>query len=187
MLDFPELYVLRHGETEWNRALRNQGSLDSPLTPEGQEHGRTQGRLIDALGLRDLPAFVSPQGRAVHTAELAGLEAKQDARLAEINMGDAEGMLRQEMRDRWPELGPSEAHPFGWYFLLPNSESFDALVERTTSFLNDLTEPSLIVTHGITGRVLRGVYHGLDIRGMRALSIEQGRIFHLKDGTETIL
>jgi probable phosphoglycerate mutase len=187
MTDFPELYVLRHGETEWNRELRNQGSLDSPLTAEGQDHGRAQGRMIDALGLRDLPAFVSPQGRAVHTAELAGLDATQDARLAEINMGDAEGMLHHDMHMRWPDLGPTDAHPFGWYFRLPNSESFDDLVTRVTSFLQDMREPTLVVSHGITGRVLRGVYQGLDVTGMRGLSIEQGRIFHLKDGQETVL
>lgn len=187
MPQFPELYVLRHGETEWNRELRSQGTLDSPLTQQGQDHARAQGVILDRLNIRHLPCFGSPQGRAVHTAQLAGLDPVLDPRLAEVNMGDGQGMLRSDIAAKWPDCGPTDENPFGWDFCVPNAETTDHMVARVTAFLSELTEPSIIVTHGITSRFLRGVYLGLDLAGMRALTIEQGRIYHLKDGEHTVV
>ena len=65
----PELYLLRHGETEWNVQGRLQGRLDSPLTERGQEQARRQAELLAALP--PMAAWASPAGRAVATARIA--------------------------------------------------------------------------------------------------------------------
>ncbi|MCB2120639.1 MAG: histidine phosphatase family protein, partial [Rhodobacteraceae bacterium] len=48
---YPELYVLRHGETVWNAEGRMQGTLDSPLTERGCAQARRQGEILASLGL----------------------------------------------------------------------------------------------------------------------------------------
>ena len=61
------LYLVRHGETEWNRQRRMQGSLDSPLTNEGRVHAQLHGALLAREAVEHL--FVSPLGRTRETAE----------------------------------------------------------------------------------------------------------------------
>src|SRR5688572_21431497 len=59
---FPDLYLMRHGQTEWNLAGRLQGLRDSPLTARGIAQARRQARLIADIGAA---RYSSPQGRAV--------------------------------------------------------------------------------------------------------------------------
>ena len=106
------LYLVRHGETEWNRAGRMQGSLDSPLT----ERGRGQARQVGLL-LRDLIAnpescttVVSPLGRARQTAgiiaDAMGIGAERfaaDELVREVTWGDWNGMTREEIIAADPE------------------------------------------------------------------------------------
>ena len=70
MPDYPEIFVLRHGQTEWNTVGRHQGRLDSPLTEIGREQALAQSRILaNALaGRGDVQAHCSPQGRAFDTA-----------------------------------------------------------------------------------------------------------------------
>ena len=68
----PPLFLLRHGQTVWNREGRMQGRLDSPLTPLGQVQAARQGAILRANGVA-FPARTSPRGRARTTAALAGL------------------------------------------------------------------------------------------------------------------
>src|SRR3954452_15944987 len=63
--------LVRHGETEWNRARRYQGWLDSPLTPEGIAQARAIGRRLRLLPeAANAAILASPLGRARHTAEI---------------------------------------------------------------------------------------------------------------------
>lgn len=74
-----------------------------------------------------------------------------------------------------------------WNFESPGGEGFEAIVGRVSSFLNDLEEPSVIFTHGMTSVVLRGLCLGLDKTGMLQLEKEQGVVYRVADGTETVL
>ena len=67
-----EIYLVRHGETEWNAQGRFQGCLDSPLTPNGREQARQIGMLLARVleGYRGVTMHVSPLGRACETAEI---------------------------------------------------------------------------------------------------------------------
>ena len=79
MPDYPELLILRHGETEWNREGRMQGALDSPLTYVGRAQALAQGAALRAAGIGPVRWFSSPQGRALETARLASGEARVTA------------------------------------------------------------------------------------------------------------
>lgn len=181
----PELYILRHGETTWNAENRMQGALNSPLTEKGQRQAVYQG---DILRKRDLTGFTylsSPQGRAFQTAAiaLAGLADKihTDERLREIGVGDWSGMLRDELP--MPESGDM----IDQYEIAPNGEGFARLAARCQDFIADLTGPTVIVTHGITSRMLRSLIVGEGALAVATVHGGQGCVYHLKNGTQNLL
>jgi broad specificity phosphatase PhoE len=189
MPNYPEIFVLRHGQTEWNRVGRHQGRLDSPLTPMGRQQAGQQSQILaDIVGARaDVQAFSSPQGRAAETARLAlepiGRVATQDDRLCEVGFGQWQGLTFFEAAEGWPELCKyADQDMFGWNFVSPGGERFDEICARAESFLNSLNGPAVVVTHGITSRVLRGLWLGVGQDEMAALSGGQGCVYHLKDG-----
>lgn len=194
MRDYPELMILRHGETEWNRVGRMQGELDSPLTETGRAQARTQGELIQARDLTGWSWFSSPQGRAVNTARIVAdgqaAELRFDDRLVEIGVGEWTGKSRDEIRAAMSnkvELADLPETGITLYKYAPGGEGFAALRERAADFLGDLTGPSVLVTHGITSRMLRAVVMGLNDDELDDLPGGQGVIYHMKDGVQTRL
>ncbi|MEL7097869.1 MAG: histidine phosphatase family protein [Pseudomonadota bacterium] len=188
MTTFPDCLILRHGETEWNRAGRLQGALDSPLTQRGRAHAAAQGRLVRENGGLGFDWWVSPQGRAQATARIAaGAETplRTDAALAEIAMGDWTGKLRAELAAAHPALFQAEG--LAWYDHAPGGEGLMALGARTQAFLMALQGPAVIVTHGITSRVLRCHLQGLPVDAFEEVGGGQGVVYALCGGVQTCL
>ena len=158
----------------WNRDGRLQGSLDSPLTPLGRVQAARQGAILRREGVA-APVLCSPQGRAQATAALAGLDARIDPRLSEIRLGRWEG-AHLDVID--PPPGP------GWKFAAPDGETRRDLDSRCDDLLMSLDGPAILVTHGVTGMVLRGMVTG---RGLDVLEDRQGVVYALQDGVETVL
>jgi broad specificity phosphatase PhoE len=183
---YPDLFILRHGETEWNLLGKFQGRKNSPLTAKGKAQALKQRSILASIQHPPRQAFSSPQGRAVETAHLAlGRKAKfeLDSRIQEIDFGDWEGATRESIKTQIER--PFESGL--WNFQSPGGESFDQISERAQAFLNELTEPTILVTHGITSIVLRGIYMGLNQTELLRLSKDQGCVFNLSNGDETIL
>ncbi|HEX2137690.1 MAG TPA: histidine phosphatase family protein, partial [Microvirga sp.] len=158
------IYLLRHGETEWNRAGRFQGRLDSPLTPRGREQARRTAEMLQGnIGTtHGLALCASPLGRARETAEIVGvalgLRPYPDARLAEVTIGSWDGMTVEEVHAEYPGMLEGTT-PFDWYFRSPDGESFEAARQRLMSWLADVEDRDVIaVSHGLSGRLLRGAY-----------------------------
>jgi len=192
MAEFPEIFVLRHGQTEWNSVGRHQGRLNSPLTEKGQGQAAVQGDLLTSLlsGRDEIVAFSSPQERAVETAALAlapvGLAAKTDERLCEIAFGDWQGLTFEEIAKRWPEhCKYADQDMFAWNFKAPSGENYDDVYDRSLDFLISLDKPTVIVTHGITSYVLRGIWLGLEMHEVSALQGGQGCVYHLVNGSQS--
>ena len=191
MPHYPDLYVLRHGETVWNAESRQQGQLDSPLTDKGRAQASAQGAILRDAGLAetDIACLTSPLGRASATAEIAlagiGRVATTDDRLMEISFGQWEGLTATEICAGWP--GTEELDPWDWHFAAPRGESLASLTERLTAFLDHLTGPAVIVTHGITSRALRGLWLGLGSDGMAQIGGGQGVVYHLSAGRQVRL
>lgn len=186
MIDHPELFILRHGETTWNQLGRFQGQKNSPLTEKGEAQARAQNAILEAHKRVPDTVYVSPLGRTQQTAQIA-LGPKQqfilDDRLKEIDFGDWEGSTREQIRAQID-------YPFvdgTWNFKSPNGETFGMISERVSSFLRELTAPAIIVTHGTTSIILRGLCCGLNQAEMLALPKDQGCIYHLSNGQETTL
>lgn len=183
MTAMPPVYILRHGETEWNRAGRLQGRFDSPLTGTGIAQARAQRAILGRRDLARFRAISSPQGRAVETARIAleGLLApvSTDAALSEIGLGAWAGASRSEMIT---QSGARDG--FALYELAPEGEGFAALQERCRRFLQRLQGPSVLVTHGITSRMLRLILTDRPLSALRSIEGGQGVVFYLEDGKQ---
>ena len=191
---YPEIFVLRHGETEWNRVGRHQGRMDSPLTDLGQMQAATQGEILRAQKVveRGFQVFSSPQGRARQTADIAcgvlGCGHAPDARLCEIAFGEWESLTYDEIAKGWPEhTKNADIDIFDWHFNAPGGESYEVVRARAEAFLDGLTGPSVVVTHGITSRVMRGVLMGHGWNGTAGLPDGQGCVYHLREGEHSRL
>lgn len=185
-MSHPELYILRHGETAWNAENRMQGELNSPLTEKGLQHAARQARILAERDLRGFVFLTSPQGRAFQTAgiALAGIadHIRTDDRLREIGVGDWSGRLRHELPM------PKGKDPFmAQYEIAPNGEGFARLKQRCRAFLDDLTRPAVLVTHGITSTMIRGLVVGEKAHAVRSTHGGQGCVYHLKDGEQFLL
>jgi uncharacterized phosphatase len=139
------LYLVRHGETDWNRAKRIQGSSDIPLNDLGCQQATETGRL---LARRQWDGIVaSPLIRALDTARLISAELglgepEIRAQLAERNYGEAEGLTGDEVDARYPKGTP-----------VPGRESRGEVAARVMPVLLELAaaragQSLLVVSHG---------------------------------------
>ena len=194
------LYMLRHGETVWNLERRMQGHKDSSLTPRGREQAAAMGRALAAELARESgpTTFLrSPLGRARETSLIVGrtlgldpAEWRDDLRLAELSYGQWEGFTWPEIEVDHPDaLAKWRADPEG--FCPPGGETHDELCRRSAELLAEITASSLrtvVVSHGVSGAVIRGLHLGLDARAMFVLEKPQDAFFRLfADREERIL
>jgi broad specificity phosphatase PhoE len=183
-----ELILLRHGETEWSRSGRHTGRTDIPLTRRGEEAAAA---LEPALARRSIGAvFTSPAGRAVRTAELAGLtrpdapwRVKTDPDLWEWDYGGYEGRTTPEIqRDRpgwylWRDgVIPGDAEHPG-ETVQQVADRVDAVLARVTPLL--AAADVVLVAHGHCLRILTARWLELDAA--------DGRLFRLDTGTLSTL
>lgn len=153
-----KIYIMRHGETDWNIQKRLQGRTDIPLNENGRDLAR-----ITAEALKDVPfdlAVSSPLARALETAEIVigdrNVPVLTDERLIEISFGDFEGMISGKENYEIPDtefsnffLAPDK------YLPPPHGEDIRSLGRRTNAFMDDFLNREeyqektiLITTHG---------------------------------------
>ncbi|WP_284164214.1 histidine phosphatase family protein [Frigidibacter sp. SD6-1] len=184
-----EIYIIRHGQTEWNAAGRMQGgTADSPLTARGRAQVVA---MADCLAARGVTAeshlfLASPQGRTLETAAAIArrLDARftLDPRLREIDMGPFAGLTHDEIAARFPGAF-EEQHPCLWYDTIPGGEGLAALQARAIAAVHEIDRPAVIVTHGMTSRMLRAAYLGRDhLFAATEMEGGQGILFRLADG-----
>jgi broad specificity phosphatase PhoE len=183
------IYLVRHGETEWNAQARFQGRRDSPLTRRGRDEADLAGRTLAAhLGAKArLPLHVSPLGRARETAALlrnrfAGAEPIVDERLREVSLGSWDGLDASEIHAEWPGALDG-ASPFNWYFRSPDGETYEEASARLEDWLEEQRRPVIAVSHGLASRLLRGVFLGLSPVEALSLPVPQDVVFKLADRT----
>ena len=186
---FPKIWFLRHGQTFWNAEKRIQGQLCSTLTEQGLADARAQAGLMQTIMALAPACYASPLKRAQMTAEIAlgGAAFTTDDRLAEAHAGDWQGRLHADVRRDHPELDRPDVSALDIFLAAPGGEGYAQLEARINEFLHSLTGPSVIVSHGLLGQVLRGIIRGLERSEMGNLSNDQGCVYILENGNEQVL
>jgi len=188
--------MLRHGETAWNTERRMQGSKNSDLTERGRLQARAMGRALKAeLAHEPGPTVFlrSPLGRVRETSEIIGQELglapdqwRDDPRLVELGYGDWEGFSWKEIEVTHPTaLADWRADPHG--FSPPGGETHLELRRRSAAVLADIVASqrrTVVVGHGVSGAVVRGLNIGLDAQAMFVLEKPQDAFFRLLAGRE---
>ncbi|WP_395541343.1 histidine phosphatase family protein [Neotabrizicola sp. sgz301269] len=184
------LYLLRHGETEWNREGRIQGSLNSPLTDRGLSQARQQAAILKRAlqHAGRLSYYSSPLPRARQTAAIAldGTLPILEPRLRELDCGAWEALSPEERALRDPELVRACVTDFDLYRSAPGGEGLEALEQRLRAFLEDVRGPSVIVAHKVVLIILRGLLTNLPRERWESIEASQGTVIRVSDGQEEI-
>ncbi len=193
------LFIARHGETVFNLAGRVRGEhLHTPLTRTGFAQADEMGRAL-AMHVGEAPnmkLLASDTDRALQTlsviAEHIGgdwHQAKSDLRLREIDMGEWGGKYYHDLEGK---LKIDRDHML-FANVAPGGESYPEIAARLNHWLAEQSfdRDTVIISHGMTSRVLRGLLTGLDENKTYgapiAEGLPQGSIVELCDGVETII
>jgi probable phosphoglycerate mutase len=186
------MFLVLHGQTEWNRDGRVQGHSDSPLI----EHGRRQALTVaQILRDRNIPAgacgiVCSPLGRTQETARIIASELgfdiaaiRKEELLKEISLGQWEGHTNAQVHSRWPD-NMAGSDRYNWYFRSPDGETHDDVSKRLRKWLvaNPDHNNLVVVTHGVASRILRGLYGGLTFEDALRLEVVRDAVFQLSNG-----
>jgi probable phosphoglycerate mutase len=167
-----EVWLVRHGATEWSDAGRHTSTTDLPLTAAGVQVARDLApRLARSFDL----VLTSPRERARRRAELAGHASEVDPDLVEWDYGDYEGVTTDQIRESVPDWTV-------WTHPCPGGESAESVAERCDRVLarcRDAGGDCLLFGHGHALRALAA-------RWLR-LSVTEGRLFRLDTGTVSVL
>jgi probable phosphoglycerate mutase len=182
------LYLVRHGETDWNKDARYQGQRDIPLNVTGRAQAERNGNRLRALlpNLADADFVSSPLSRARETMQIlrASLSLPTDGfafdnRLRELHYGHWEGHLASELPFTDPDgVAAKTADPFGWR--PRGGESYEDLEKRCIPWIDALERDTVAVTHGGVTRVMRGALLGLDRRLVPTLEVPQDKVLVLE-------
>ena len=193
--DWPDFYFARHGETDWNREQRYQGSRDIPLNRKGQMQADANGVLLREMLERDgvdptsLNWFASPLSRASETMDRmrAAFDVElppviHDKRLIEISFGAFEGRLHAEIAREQTALAPGEREESYWHFRPQDGENYDDVASRLLDFARELTHHAVVVAHGGVLRVLWHLVEGTSRKEVMNWPPPQGVIAHFVGG-----
>ena len=187
-----DIYLVRHGESEWNREGRIQGQFNSPLTEFGVAQAKAiSSFLSDHLTYDQIQIYSSPLGRAQQTAEIIAEGINQpvksiiiEPRLNDFNLGEIAGTYGwDKVAELYPELAhlrlnnPMHFHP-------PGGESGADFKARLMEFMDEIADhetPKLLVSHGIVNKFIRGIRKNLSGKQMIELGESQDTIYHLNN------
>ena len=150
MSNFPEIYLARHGETEWSLTGRHTGRTDIPLTERGERNASSLGKLLEGVSFARV--WTSPLQRARRTCELAGLGdvAEFDDDLMEWDYGEYEGVRTVDIQKKHP----------GWNIFCdgcPGGETIDDIAARADRVIERIRQVDgnvILFSHGHYLRVI---------------------------------
>lgn len=194
-----EIYIVRHGETLWNKEKRLQGRTDIDLNENGRDLARQTGEALMDTAIDRI--YASPLRRAKETAELIRngreIELRTDDRLKELCFGSYEGQ-------NFSELIRDENLTFRYFFKQPelyvpasDAETLEDLILRAGSFMKEEIEPLstklervMIVAHGALNKAIMSYIKGHGIDAFWSGGLQQNCnviIVDYSDGKYTII
>ena len=153
----PEIWLIRHGETEWSRTGQHTGRTDLPLTARGFEEAEAAAAMLS--GRSFAMVLTSPLRRARETCEIAGYAARAvvEPLCMEWDYGDLNGLTRAQIKETY---GPDWNI---WDGPVPNGETLEEVAARARRVLDRLPDSgdTVIFAHGHFLRILTATYLGL--------------------------
>lgn len=190
------VYLIRHGETEWNREQRSQGCNDIELSDVGRLQAQA---LANRLKNDNIDMFFSSSlKRAYETASLIAEDKGRDVlkhkEFIEVGMGKWEGLTWSEIKERYPDVS-SIWRQSPHLARIPDAESLIKVRERSMGKLMEILNENpdkniLVVSHGITIKTMICTIMGIDISNIHKIRQENTavNIFKFgKRGFETLL
>ncbi len=170
-----QIYLIRHGETEWSKDGRHTGRSDIPLTETGREQASFLVPVFDEAKFTHI--YSSPLQRSLETARLAGVGNKVEIwdDLREWDYGEYEGITTQKIREKVPGWTI-------WTHPVPHGETAQEIsrrADRVAARLHEIEGNVAIFSHGHFLRVLAARWLGLEV--------SCGRFFLLGTSTLSIL
>lgn len=178
-----KFYLLRHGETEWNKLGKFQGLTDVSLNERGFAQARDSARA--ALGWEPSALYASSLTRTVQVAEeickVTGVSVVTDPGLRELSLGDLEGVTGAEMRAGWPEVyetwrnNPADV-------VMPNGESLAQLQERAWQAVLGIEqshsgdEAVVVVSHNFAIRTIICAILDIPLYNFHRMSLSLGSL-----------
>jgi len=167
-----QLFLVRHGQTEWSRDGRHTGRTDVPLTPHGRHEAALVGRYLS--GHRFALVLTSPLGRALETCRLAGFGgvALERDDLREWDYGEYEGRTTAEIREERP----------GWTLWrdgVPGGEPVDEVGSRADAVIAEARAAGgdvALFAHGHVLRILAARWLGLPARDGSLLALDPATV-----------
>ena len=185
------IYLIRHGQTEWNLAQRMQGRKDSPLTQLGEKQAKAIGIMLKSkIDHTNIIIFSSPLLRAQKTTKIICLETNLnfdsvilDENLMELSFGNWEGLTHEEIERYYPgEL--TKRNLDKWNYTIEEGESYLVLAARIKKLLQEyqrIEKDIIIVTHDLVSKIMRGIFLNLNPEEILLLDKHpQNRIFLLE-------
>lgn len=191
------LFLVRHGETDWNREGRLQGGKDIPLNALGRMQAEEAARRLKALtpDYASVDYLCSPMERARETMtilrrelDLPPEEFRIDDRLRELTFGDWEGFTWREIRKsaNASERERAQARERDkWGFVPPGGESYRMLAERIRPVLEGLAPDTVMVSHGGVARAVLALIGAVGTADAARVEIWQGKILVVEGAKAT--
>jgi broad specificity phosphatase PhoE len=178
-----KLFLVRHGETEWNKLGRFQGQEDTPLNPRGRLQARETA--IASVGWQATALYSSPLCRTMEVAQeisrLVGLPVVPQAGLKELALGELEGVTGEEMRRGWPQVYQTWRDDPG-AVVMPGGESLGRLQERAWQVVSELEQAHgeddvlVVVSHNFALRAIVAKVLGMPLANFHSMSLALGSI-----------
>ncbi|MEN5082710.1 histidine phosphatase family protein [Bosea sp. TWI1241] len=178
------LFLVRHGETDWNREGRLQGGKDIPLNALGRMQAEEAGRRLREIapGFATLDYVCSPMQRAQETMTILRRELAlpvadyaTDHRLRELTFGEWEGFTWREIRKSERELAQAREKD-KWGFVPPGGESYRMLADRIGPALAAMAPDTVMVSHGGVARAVLALIGAVSPAEAAKVEIWQGKI-----------
>jgi len=188
----PLLYIVRHGQTDWNVEQRLQGQAEVDLNEIGRVQVERNAKLLASLisSPSEFDFVSSPLRRTRATMERIreefGLPASgyaTDTRLMELHFGDWQGHTYAELEQMQPG-STMKRHEQKWTFVPPgrDAESYERLAERVAGWLRELERPTICTTHGGVIRVLCHLIGEMPTIEAVTMPVPQDLVLRVSDG-----